>query len=133
MWHRLTVRSRRRVDLIDVTEEISGLVRESRAQDGVVVVYTEHTTAGLFINENEPNLLQDVQRWLEAIVPQDHPYAHNRVDNNADSHLRAILLGSSLAVPVVEGRLGLGQWQRIFLAELDGPRTRRILVRVITG
>jgi secondary thiamine-phosphate synthase enzyme len=133
MWHRLTVRSRRRVDLIDVTEDISGLVRESRAQDGVVVVYTEHTTAGLFINENEPNLLQDVQKWLETIVPQDHPYAHNRVDNNADSHLRAILLGSSLSVPVVEGRLGLGQWQRIFLAELDGPRTRRILVRVITG
>jgi len=133
MWHRLTVRSRRRVDLIDVTEEISGLVRESGAQDGVVIVYTEHTTAGLFINENEPNLLQDVQRWLEAVVPQDHPYAHNRVDNNADSHLRAILLGSSLSVPVVEGRLGLGQWQRIFLAELDGPRTRRILVRVITG
>ncbi|MDR5704369.1 MAG: secondary thiamine-phosphate synthase enzyme YjbQ, partial [Armatimonadota bacterium] len=86
MWHHLTVRSRRRVDLIDVTEEVDSLVRKSEVQEGLVVLYTEHTTAGLFINENEPNLLQDVQRWLEEMVPQDHSYAHNRVDNNADSH-----------------------------------------------
>ncbi|MDR5694838.1 MAG: secondary thiamine-phosphate synthase enzyme YjbQ [Armatimonadota bacterium] len=133
MWHHLTVRSRRRVDLIDVTEEVDSLVRKSEVQEGLVVLYTEHTTAGLFINENEPNLLQDVQRWLEEMVPQDHSYAHNRVDNNADSHLRAILLGSSLSVPLVGGRLGLGQWQRLFLAELDGPRTRRLLVGIVKG
>lgn len=128
-WETLRVRSSARTDLIDITDRVAAALPE-RA-DGALVLFTPHATAGLLLNEHEQQLLGDIRTWLERAVPQDATYAHNHIDDNADSHLRAIVLGSSLVVPVEEGRLALGRWQRIFFVELDGPRPRQVRFRLL--
>ncbi len=128
-WQTLRVRSSARTDLIDITDRVAAALPE-RA-DGALVLFTPHATAGLLLNEHEQHLLGDIRTWLERAVPQDATYAHNHIDDNADSHLRAIMLGPSLVVPVEEGRLALGRWQRIFFVELDGPRPRQVRFRLL--
>ncbi len=128
-WETLRVRSSARTDLIDITDRVAAALPE-RA-DGALVLFTPHATAGLLLNEHEQQLLGDIRTWLERAVPQDATYAHNHIDDNANSHLRAIVLGSSLVVPVEEGRLALGRWQRIFFVELDGPRPRQVRFRLL--
>ncbi len=132
-WQTIELRTLRRVEVRDITDQVTDLCRASDAPDGLLVVTTEHTTTGLCVNEAEPGLLQDLQAWLDRTVPVAESFAHNRVDDNADAHLRAILLGHSVCVPVVHGTPGLGRWQRILFVELDGPRTRRVRVNVIGG
>ncbi|HDI72542.1 MAG TPA: YjbQ family protein, partial [Candidatus Altiarchaeales archaeon] len=94
------------------------------------LIFTEHTTSGLTINENESGLISDMENILKKLVPEDR-YEHDRIDNNADSHLRSLLLEHSLLLPVSDKKLQLGTWQRVFFVELDGPRSRNISVRVI--
>jgi secondary thiamine-phosphate synthase enzyme len=124
-WQTLEVASSRRVEVIDLTPQLAALCRAA-ARDGVLVAFCAHTTAGLVVNEAEARLLDDLQAWLERLVPQRGSYAHNTVDDNADAHLRAIMLGHSVCVPVEGGRLVLGTWQRILFLELDGPRRRTV-------
>lgn len=128
-WTALRVRSRARVDLVDITGTVEATLPAQA--EGALALFTPHTTAALLVNEGEPGLLQDLVAWLERVAPREAAYAHNRVDRNADAHLRAVLLGPSLLVPVAGGRLHLGTWQRLFLAELDGPRSREVLVRLL--
>ena len=129
-WGTLEVRSSARLDLIDITDRVTAALPE-RA-DGALVLFTPHATAALLLNEHEEHLLGDIRAWLGRAVPEEASYAHNRIDHNADSHLRAIMLGSSLVVPVEEGRLVLGRWQRIFFVDLDGPRARQVRFRLLT-
>jgi secondary thiamine-phosphate synthase enzyme len=130
MWQRLDVSSSRRVDIIDVTPQVIAVCERTSARDGLLVVVCPHTTAGLIVNEGEPQLLDDLRAWLEHAVPEQGAYAHNRIDDNADAHLRAMLLGASVCLPLEGGRPGLGTWQRILLVELDGPRRRTLRVGV---
>ncbi len=125
----IEIRTRKRVEIIDITEKVEEFVKD--VEDGIALVYTRHTTTAIVINENEPGLLEDIINILNRLVPSNAGYMHDRIDNNADSHLRAILLGNSVVVPVINGRLDLGTWQRILFIELDGPRTRRVTVKVI--
>ena len=125
-WKALEVSSSRRVEIVDVTPQLTALCDRAPHRDGLLVAVCSHTTAGLIVNEAEPKLLNDLRVWLERLVPQREPYAHNTVDDNADAHLRAILLGHSVCVPVEDGRPVLGTWQRILLVELDGPRRRTV-------
>lgn len=128
-WETLELRSRSPLELIDITDRVgAGLPAGS---GGAVALFTPHATAALLLNENEEGLQADIRSWLERAVPAAAGYAHDRVDDNAAAHLRAILLGPSLVVPVREGRLSLGQWQRIFFVELDGPRKRQVWVRLL--
>lgn len=90
-----------------------------------------HTTSGIIVNENEHGLRADILDMLGSLVPDDGNYAHNSIDNNADSHLRAVLLGMSETIPIEDGHLILGAWQSIFFVELDGPRNRNVNVKVI--
>jgi len=90
-----------------------------------------HTTSGIIVNENKRGLRVDILDMLGSLVPEDRNYAHNSLDNNADTHLRAVLLGMSETVPVEGGHLVLGTWQSIFFVELDGPRNRTINVKMI--
>lgn len=129
-WETLRIQSRARIELIDITDRIAAALDADAA--GVLVVFVPHVTAALLLSEHEEHLLGDVQAWLEHLAPAGGPYAHNRIDDNADAHLRAITLGSSLVVPVEEGRPGLGRWQRIFFVELDGPRPRQVRFRLLT-
>ncbi|WP_372816873.1 secondary thiamine-phosphate synthase enzyme YjbQ [Pyrococcus kukulkanii] len=124
------VTTSKEVEIIDITEKVREIVRKSGVEDGIVVVFTRHTTAGIIINENESGLISDLEKTLEKLIPKGAGYSHDRIDNNAHSHLRAIILGSSVVIPVENGRLALGTWQSVLFVELDGPRTREIYVKV---
>ncbi len=125
-WDVVEVVTSRRVEIVDITAQLTAVCDRAGRRDGVLVAVCGHTTAGLTVNEAEPRLLDDLRAWLERLVPQGDPYAHNSVDDNADAHLRATLLGHSVSVPVEGGRPVLGTWQRILLVELDGPRQRTL-------
>ncbi len=125
------IRTGSRVEFVDITREVEEAVRESGIRSGVAIIFTPHTTTGIFLNEDEGGLKKDLERVLERLIPGKGGYLHDEVDHNAYAHLRSIILGVSLAMPVENGGLMLGAWQSIFLAELDGPRGRRVYVKVI--
>ncbi len=129
----IEIRTSRRVEIIDITSDVQREVEKSGVKDGIAVVYTQHTTTAIVINENESGLKEDIVFILDKLIPRGAGYMHDTIDNNADSHLRAILLGNSVVVPITNGRLDLGTWQRIMFIELDGPRTRRVIVKAIEG
>lgn len=119
-----------RLDVVDVTGRVEDAVPDD-VTDGVCTVFVPHTTAGIVVNEHERRLLDDLEAALERLVPRGDGYAHDAIDDNADAHLRAMLLGESANVPVQDGQLALGTWQSILLVEGDGPRTRRLTVTVL--
>jgi secondary thiamine-phosphate synthase enzyme len=120
-----------RTELIDITDRVRAEVAESGIKDGICVISTRHTTSGIIINENERGLRSDILEMLETLVPEHKNYAHNSIDNNADAHLRAVLLGNSAILPIEDSHLVLGTWQSIFFVELDGPRNRSVNVKII--
>lgn len=123
---RLKIETSRRIELIDITSEVKEEVRISGVKEGICIISTRHTTAGIIINENESGLKEDILNLLNRLVPPGAGYRHDRIDNNADAHLKAVLLGASEVLPVVQGELELGTWQSIFFAEMDGPRHRTV-------
>ena len=123
----IEVRTAERVDVVDVTSDVAEAVPPGMER-GICTAFVRHTTAGVVVNEHDSRLLADVERALERLVPRDAEYDHNAVDDNADAHIRAMLLGGSVSVPVVDGELDLGTWQSVLLVECDGPRTRSLEV-----
>ncbi len=130
-WQTVNVTSAQRTQLLDITDAVARACRDADA-DGLAVVYCPHTTAGVLIQEAEPGLMHDLEAWLARAVPEDAGYRHDRVDDNATSHLRAVVAGASVIIPVRGGRLRLGTWQRVLFVELDGPRRREVDVGVVT-
>ena len=127
----LSIKTERRTQLLDVTAGIARLVRDSGVQQGTCHLYVPHTTAGVTINENaDPDVALDIAMALERIAPQNAGYRH--AEGNADSHVKASLVGSSVTVFVSGGQLELGRWQGIFFCEFDGPRTRTLRVKIVT-
>ena len=120
-----------RTELIDITDRVRAAVEESGIREGICVISTRHTTSSIIINENERGLRNDILGMLENVIPENKGYAHDQIDNNAHAHLRAVLLGMSETIPVENGHLTLGTWQRIFFVELDGPRKRSINIKII--
>lgn len=129
----MQIKTTKRIELIDITDRIRKHVSESGVRNGICVISTGHTTTSIIVNENESGLVSDILSLLDKLVPVHADYAHDRIDNNADAHLKAVLLGSSETLPVIDGRPQLGTWQSIFLAEMDGPRTRNVTVTVISS
>ncbi|MEA5387933.1 secondary thiamine-phosphate synthase enzyme YjbQ [Haloarculaceae archaeon H-GB11] len=127
----IDIQTNDRVEVRDVTDEVSDAV-PSDVEDGVCTVFVPHTTAGVVVNEAESGLLGDVERKLQDIAPQGDSYAHDTIDGNADAHLRTMLLGNSVTVPVENGDLALGTWQSVLFVECDGPRTRSLTVTTTT-
>ena len=126
----LRVRTDRRTQLVDVTNEVQSIVSKCGVKQGVCYVYVPHTTAGVTINEHaDPDVASDVEGIMDRLVPHGGPYRH--VEGNSDSHARTILTGVSQAVFVENGRLMLGRWQGIFFCEFDGPRERTMQVKVL--
>jgi secondary thiamine-phosphate synthase enzyme len=123
MRERFEVRTDDRLDVVDATDRIEGALPDDA--EGTCTVFVRHTTAGVVVNEAESRLLEDVVSFLSDLVP-DEGWAHDRLDGNADSHLRALLLGPSETIPVSGGELDLGTWQSVLLVECDGPRTRTV-------
>jgi secondary thiamine-phosphate synthase enzyme len=133
----LTIQTQDRVELTDVTERLSALVRDSAVREGLVSLWSMHTTCAVFINESQKALHADIKRLLEEMVERDTDWMHNDPDHsdcdrlNADAHLRAMLLGHSLTLQISGGALVLGQWQRVLVAELDGPRSRTLRAQIM--
>lgn len=131
MIEELTVKSRERAELIDLTAEIQSIVGQSGVKNGICVVYVPHTTVGLLINEPEPGFHTDFLQVLGQLVPEKGTYRHP--DGNAHAHIKASLIGSEKHFPIRDGRLALGTWQAVFLCEFDGPRSRKVIVKVMEG
>ena len=119
------------VDVVDITDQVERTMRERCVENGILLVYSLHTTTGLTINEADDALINDILSLLQSIAPKGAGYQHDRGDGNAHAHLQATLLGNSLIIPVERGRLVMGVWQRILFFELDGPRRRSIFVKVL--
>lgn len=130
--HRFAVRTSRRVEMIDITDEVRSALRSSGVSAGMCVVFCPHTTAGLTVNENaDPAVVRDMSAALSRMVPADADYAH--AEGNSDSHIKSSLFGPSLSLIVEDGRLQLGTWQGIYFCESDGPRQRECWVKVLKG
>jgi len=125
------VSTSRRFEVVDVTGLVEGIVSGAGVVEGVAHIYSPHTTAGVALNEAEPGLLEDITEYLAELTKPGYPWRHNRVDNNAHAHLSQVTVGASATVPVGGGRLLLGEWQRVLLVEMDGPRERRLIVTVV--
>ena len=126
------VRTTRREELVDVTRQVAELVRANGLSAAAVVVSSPHTTAGITVNENaDPDVARDILAGLEPLCPREGDWRH--FEGNSDAHLKTALVGSSATLPVADGRLALGTWQAIYLAEFDGPRTRRVTVTLLRG
>jgi secondary thiamine-phosphate synthase enzyme len=124
------VRTPTRVCFVDITAQVAAALAANSHEDGAVLVYVPHTTAGVTINENaDPSVRADLEMTLDHLVPFRLPYTH--AEGNSDAHAKASLMGSSVLIPVRHGRLQLGTWQGIYLAEFDGPRSRKVLVSVL--
>lgn len=127
----LRIKTEKSVQVMDITELVQDALREMNAGDGILHIFLPHTTVGITINEAEPGLLEDIQNLLEKLAPELGGYQHNRVDNNAHAHLRNVLTSSFVVIPVSQGSLYLGTWQRILLLESDGPHQRELVLTYI--
>jgi secondary thiamine-phosphate synthase enzyme len=128
--HTIRVRTSRRAEIKNVTEEVAKAVRESACKNGVCYLYVPHTTAGVIINEGyDPDVASDIEDALDRLVPESAHYKHS--EGNSDSHIKTALIGASEVVFIENGRLALGRWQQIFFAEFDGPRSRELHVKIV--
>jgi secondary thiamine-phosphate synthase enzyme len=125
----INVRSTREVEFIDITSKVQEAVSASGVKEGVCLVYVPHTTAGVTINENaDPSVVVDIINKLSELVPQSSSYRHT--EGNAPAHIKSTLVGCSVLIPVSGGKLMLGTWQGVFFCEFDGPRQRRVIIRI---
>ena len=116
--------------MVNITRAVQGIIHETGISSGVCVVYSPHTTAGITINENaDPDVQSDILQHLAKVIPVDAGFVHS--EGNSDSHIKAAMMGFSQTVPVEGGRLVLGTWQAVYLAEFDGPRSRKVYVKVV--
>ena len=130
MIHRLSIKTRAKVDFQDITEEVQDIVKSSSIENGICYVLVPHTTAAITVNEHaDPSVVKDIAAQLEAVVPQHNNYRH--MEGNAPAHIKASLLGSSETLLVEGGKIVLGTWQGIFFCEFDGPRNRTMLVKIV--
>lgn len=119
-------------EYINITAEVEAIVRKSGVKEGMVLVSAMHITAGVYVNDAESGLISDIDKWLEEIAPFDINYRHHRTgETNGDSHLKSLLIGHEVIVPITEGRLDFGTWQQIYYAEFDGQRRKRLIVKVM--
>ncbi len=127
-----TISTSRRFELVDITDKVIEIVRNSGIKNGLVHIFVPHATAAILANEHEDGLIQDYITLIKKLFPPEAPWKHNRIDDNAHAHLAAGIIGPSRSFPLINGRLVRGTWQNVFLVELDGPRSyRRIVVTVI--
>jgi len=125
--------TKQRRQLINITPQVAACVAESGVREGLCLVNAMHITASVFINDDEPGLHEDFERWLERLAPErpHSQYAHNGYEDNADAHLKRTIMGREVVVAVTEGKLDFGPWERIFYGEFDGKRRKRVLVKII--
>lgn len=128
----LTFNTRKHRTYIHITPQVEAILNKSGIKDGMVLISAMHITAGVYVNDDENGLIQDIDAWLEKLAPSGNPYHHHKTgEDNGDSHLKALLIHHQVIVPVTAGKLDFGPWQRIFYAEFDGQRDKRVIVKVM--
>lgn len=128
----LTFNTRQHREYVHITPQVEKIVRESGVRNGMALVSAMHITAGVYVNDNEEGLVQDIDKWLEKLAPFQEDYLHHQTgEDNGDSHLKAILVHHQIILPVTNSKLLLGTWQRVFYAEFDGQRSKRVVVAVM--
>jgi secondary thiamine-phosphate synthase enzyme len=124
--------TRQHREYVNITGQIESIVGKSGIAEGMVLVSAMHITAGVYVNDAEDGLIQDIDEWLEKLAPFDRNYRHHRTgETNGDSHLKSLLVHHEVVVPVTAGALDLGPWQQIYYAEFDGQRRKRVVVKVM--
>jgi secondary thiamine-phosphate synthase enzyme len=124
--------TRRRREYIDITPEVEKAVTASSIKEGMVLVSAMHITAGVYVNDAEDGIIQDIDTMLEELAPSGKPYLHHRTgEDNGDAHLKSILVHHQVILPVTAGKLDLGPWQRVYYAEFDGQRRKRVIIKVM--
>lgn len=119
-------------DYINITDEVQEAVDESGIKEGMVLVSAMHITAGVYVNDAENGLISDIDKWLEELAPFNINYKHHMTgETNGDSHLKSLLIGHEIIVPVTNGQLDFGTWQQIYYAEFDGQRRKRVIIKVM--
>ncbi|MEJ5257013.1 MAG: secondary thiamine-phosphate synthase enzyme YjbQ [Fervidobacterium sp.] len=132
MLKKTSVKTSKRVEFIEITNEVRKFVSESGIREGIVVIYVPHTTCGVTVNEHaDPSVVGDMIRHLGKLIPEDAGYSH--LEGNSDAHIKTSIIGSSLTLIISGGNLVLGTWQGVFLCEFDGPRTRDVYMKIIAG
>ena len=126
----LKIDTSKNFEIIDITSKINELID---VEEGIISIFSRHSTSAIVVNENESGLLRDLEFTLDNLITDKYSYGHDRIDNNARSHLKSFLLSSSECLPIKNGRLDLGTWQSVFFIELDGPRHGRTISLTIIG
>jgi secondary thiamine-phosphate synthase enzyme len=132
--HYLTFNTKKRIDFINITQEVRKVIKESQIREGLCLVNAMHISASIFINDNESGLHYDFENWLEKLAPHDpiKHYRHNDTgEDNADAHLKRQIMGREVVVAITNGNLDFGPWEQIFYGEFDGQRSKKILIKVI--
>lgn len=128
----LRFETKRRREMVHITPQVEEIVRKSGVRDGLCFVSPMHITAAIYVNDHESGLIEDIEKWLEELAPAKPGYKHHQTgEDNADAHLKSLLLHHETTLPVTDGRLDLGTWQRVFYAEFDGQRSKRVIVKVL--
>ncbi len=124
--------TKRKREYLNITPQVEEILTKSGIAEGMILVSAMHITAGVYVNDAETGLIEDIDTWLEKIAPFDHHYKHHRTgETNGDAHLKSLLIHHEVVVPVTSGRLDFGPWQQIYYAEFDGQRRKRVIVKVL--
>lgn len=128
----LWFRAERLREYINITEQVEEVVARSGVREGLILISAMHITAGVYVNDAEPGIIQDIDAWVERLAPQGADYHHHATgESNGDAHLKSLLVHHQVVIPITEGHLDLGPWQQIYYAEFDGRRRKRVVIKVI--
>ncbi len=128
----LTFNTRKEREYVNITDKVEQAVHASGCQEGMALVSAMHITAGVYVNDAEQGLIQDIDDWLEGLAPRRPDYRHHRTgETNGDSHLKNLLIGHEVILPITNGKLDLGPWQQVYYAEFDGRRPKRVIIKVM--
>lgn len=119
-------------EYVHITPQVEAAVKKSGVKEGLAFVSAMHITAGVYVNDNEAGLIEDIDKWLEGLAPFRKEYKHHQTgEDNGDSHLKALLIHHEVTLPITDGKLDLGTWQRVFYAEFDGRRNKRVIIKIM--
>jgi len=128
----LVLHTKNRREYLNITHDVAGALKKSGIKEGMVLVAAMHITAGVYINDAENGLIADIDEWLETLAPQERKYRHHLTgEDNGDAHLKNLLIGHEVVIPITEGRLDFGPWQQVYYAEFDGRRDKRVIIKIM--
>ena len=126
------IETKKKREYINITDKVEEIVKKSGIEDGMALVSAMHITAGVYVNDAESGLIQDIDEWLQKLAPEGPDYRHHRTgETNGDAHLKNLLIGHQVILPITKGRLDLGPWQQVYYAEFDGRRRKRVVVKAM--